>query len=490
MLRIPTADAGMLYGETPEMPMHTLGVLILGRTRHSVFNRMERQLAERIHLLPAFRRRAVMDPLALDDAYWIEDPEFALENHLIHEALPAPGGMRELADYAGDFAARLLDRSRPLWEMHLLDGLAGGGAALLVKVHHAAMDGAKLVMLMRTLLDPTARPRRVAPPEEPWNPEQEPSLLWFAGDTARTLAEKPLRAVRAITEVGATLLRSRLQGHDEPAQTPQETGGPEPAKLFEAPPTPFNGSVSASRAVAMADVAFADVKAIGQAYGTTVNDVVLAAASGALGTWLEKHGALPDHPLVATVPVTVRGESKEEHEAGNRVSMILAHLPVQTRDPVERLLAISAETARAKARHGTGGGSTAGKDKGKAKGDVFRQTAELLTSVTVPWVWPHIMSAFADPGVADRLPRFWNLVVSNLPGPQEKLYCAGARVLRIYPFGPLQLGNGLNLTVLSSGDRLCLGALACKHRMPDVALIGERFEREVATLRRRATRKR
>ena len=120
MLRIPTADAGMLYGETPEMPMHTLGVLILGRTRHSVFNRMERQLAERIHLLPAFRRRAVMDPLALDDAYWIEDPEFALENHLIHEALPAPGGMRELADYAGDFAARLLDRSRQLWEMHLL----------------------------------------------------------------------------------------------------------------------------------------------------------------------------------------------------------------------------------------------------------------------------------------------------------------------------------------------------------------------------------
>jgi diacylglycerol O-acyltransferase / wax synthase len=481
MLRIPPIDAGMLYAETPEMPMHTLGVLVLGPTRHSVFGRLQRGLSERLHLLAPFRRRVVSDPLALDDAYWIEDPEFSLDNHLIHAALPAPGGMREVAEYAGDLAGRLLDRSRPLWEMHLLDGLAGGGAALLLKVHHAAMDGAKLVMLMRTLLEPTARMRHVPPPEEPWKPDAEPSLLWFAADTTRALAEKPLHAARSIAEVGTALLRGR-EGHATSAETlPAE--GAEPAHVFEAPPTPFNGALSASRAIAMADVAFADVKAIGTAFGTTVNDVVLAASCGALRSWLEAHGGLPEKALVANVPVAVRGEGTAESETGNRVSMILVHLPVQTADPVERLQAIAAETARAKARHG---GSTGG----KGKGDVFRQAAELLTSVTVPWVWPHIMSAFAGEGVAERLPLFWNLVISNLPGPREKLYCAGARVLRIYPFGPVQLGNGLNITVLSSGDRLCLGALACKRMVPDVERIAEQFLREIATLRRRAARRR
>lgn len=485
MQRIPASDAGLIYGETPEMPMHTLGVIVLGRTRHSVFERMKRQIGERIHLLPPFRRRAVMDSLGLDDAWWIEDPDFSLDNHLVHAALPAPGGMRELSEYAGDFAARLLDRSRPLWEMHFLDGLGDGGAALLVKVHHAVMDGAKLVALMRTLLDTTARGRRVPPPDAPWRPDEEPSALWFAADTVRTLAAKPAKAASAIAEVAGTMLRSRLQDgrEHEHARNPDGAEDDRSAKIFEAPPTPFNGVLSTSRSVAMADIAFADVKAISKAYGTTVNDVVLAAAAGALRAWLEKHGGLPDHPLVAVVPVAVRSESTEDREAGNRVSMILTHLPVQMSDPVKRLEAISAETTRAKARH-EGDGS------GKGKGDVFRQTAELLISLTVPWIWPHIMDAFANEGFAKRLPRFWNLVVSNLPGPQEKLYCAGARVLRIYPFGPLQLGNALNLTVLSSGDRLCLGALACKHRVPEVALIGEVFEREIAALRRRASRRR
>jgi diacylglycerol O-acyltransferase len=224
----------------------------------------------------------------------------------------------------------------------------------------------------------------------------------------------------------------------------------------------------------MADVAFDDVKAIKNAFGTTVNDVVLAASCGTLRSWLRAHGGLPARPLVANVPVTVRTEG--EDEAGNRVSMILVHLPVQTDDPVERLMAISSETRRAKEQH-------AG-----ARGDVFRQATDLLTNLTVPWILIHAVELYSRSDLADRLPFLWNLVISNLPGPQIPLYCGGAKLLRLYPFGPAQQGSGLNLTVMSTLDRLCLGAMACKRMVPDVEDIATGFVTEIAILKACADR--
>lgn len=483
MHRVSGLDLSMLYAETREMPMHTMGVLILARKPHSIFDRYQRLLAERLHLLPVLRRRLVEDPLGVNDAYWIEDPDFALKNHLIRAAVRAPHTLLEVAEYAGDLAGRLLDRTRPLWEIHVLDGLAGGATAMLVKVHHATMDGSKLIEMMRVLLDPSARVRRVPAPGEPWVPEQEPSTLWLAADRMLTLAAKPLRATRSLVEIGATLLRDALAHRDTSAAAPEDREGL--AKIFEAPPTPFNGALSPARVVGMADVSFATVKLISEHYGVTLNDVVLAAACGALRNWLETHGGLPERPLVANVPVAVRTGS--DAEAGNRISMILIHLPVQTLDPVQRLRAIAAETARAKALQGVGKSKSksAGTVSGKGKRDMLRQAAELLTSIGTPWSWSHIMSGYAHGSLAARIPRFWNLVVSNLPGPRGPLYCAGARVLRIYPFGPIQLGNGLNLTVLSSGNRLCLGTLACKRMVPDVQTIATDFAKEIALLKRR-----
>ena len=177
MFRVSGLDLSMLNAETREMPMHTMGVLILARKPHAIFGRYQRLLAERLHLLPVLRRRLVEDPLGVDDAYWIEDPDFELENHLIHAAVPAPHTLHEVAEYAGDLAGRLLERTRPLWEIHVLDGLAAGGTAMLVKVHHAAMDGSKLIEMMGVLLDPSARVRRVPAPGEPWIPEHELSLI-------------------------------------------------------------------------------------------------------------------------------------------------------------------------------------------------------------------------------------------------------------------------------------------------------------------------
>jgi diacylglycerol O-acyltransferase len=226
----------------------------------------------------------------------------------------------------------------------------------------------------------------------------------------------------------------------------------------------------------MADVAFDDVRAIKNAFGTTVNDVVLAASCGTLRSWLRAHGGLPERPLVANVPVTVRTEG--EAEAGNRVSMILVHLPVHTADPLERLLQIYVETQRAKERHGS------------TKGDVFRQATDLLTNVTVPWLLTHAMEIYSRSHLADRLPFLWNLVISNLLGAPVPLYCAGAKVARLYPFGPAQQGSGLNLTVMSTMDRLCLGAMACKRMVPDVEDITTGFVTEIAILKRLAEEKR
>ena len=463
MIRVSSLDAGMLYAETPEMPMHTMGVLIFEPPTGPIFDVFRGVIQRRLHSLPPFRRRLVEDPLQLGDPYWLEDPDFALENHLHRTAIPAPGGMRELAEFVGDAASRLLDRSKPLWELQLVEGLEGGRVAVVAKIHHAAMDGGRLVALLGVLLDLTPDGHDVPPANAEWTPDPEPTFWWLAADTARVLATKPINALRAVAETGAAIVRNtRVHRGDSDSA----------ASLFEAPATPMNGALSPQRIVAMADVAFDDVRAVKRAFETTVNDVVLAASCGALRSWLCAHGGLPERPLVANVPVTVRSEG--EADAGNRVSMILVHLPIQTDDPVERLAEIRRETRRAKEQHGA------------AKGDVLRQATDLLTNVTVPWLLTHAVEVYARSHLADRLPFFWNLVISNLPGPPIPLYCAGAKLLRLYPFGPVQHGSGLNLTVMSTVDRLCLGAMACKRMVPDVESIAMAFVAEVEILRRRA----
>lgn len=461
MIRVSSLDAGMLYAETSEMPMHTMGVLLVEPPSNgSLFEALRRVILERLHLLAPFRRRLVEDPLQLGDPYWIEDPDFAIENHLRRATIPSPGGMRELTELVGDMASRLLDRSKPLWELQLVEGLDGGNVAIVAKAHHAAMDGGRLVALIGVLFDLTADGRTIPPPDDEWAPDQTPSLVWFAADTARSLAAKPLNALRAMADVGATIIEGAR---------PHGASSDSAAKLFEAPATPLSGALSPERSIAMADVAFDDVKAIKNAFGTTVNDVVLAASCATLRSWLRAHGGLPARPLVVNVPIAVRTEG--EDEAGNRVSMLLVHLPVRIDDPVERLMAISAETQRAKEQHRN------------ARKDVFRQATDLLTNISVPWILMHAVELYSRSHLADRLPFLWNLVISNLPGPPIPLYCAGARLLRIYPFGPTQQGAGLNLTVMSTMDRLCLGAMACERMVPDVEDIAAGFVTEIGILK-------
>ncbi len=472
MTPVASLDAAMLYAETKEMPMHTMGILLLERDEESMADVGDKNAFEiahdlfsaRLHLIPPFRQRLVQGPLQIGDPHWIEDPGFDLDRHLVHITLPSPGTMRELCDFVGTFAGSCLDRSRPLWKAALVEGLEGDKIALVMKIHHAAMDGARAAAIVHDLMDTTRGGDEIPAPEEPWIPDREPSVPWLAADTVRTLAAKPRRAAEAAARVASAV---RARGRSERPPKPDAEDAEKHA-FFEAPQAPFNAALTPNRSVALADVSLDDVKEIKRAFDATVNDVILAACTGALRSWLVAHGGLPDRSLVATVPVSVRQEGEE---AGNRVSVIRVHLPVGDEDPVARLTRIREETARQKQRHGRGGG------------DVLRNFADVVSNISVPWILTHAMSLYSSWHLADHVPPLWNLVVSNLVGPSAPMYTKGARLTHLFPLGPVTQGSGLNITVMSVMDRLCFGALACTELVPDVDDIATGFVEEIARLR-------
>jgi WS/DGAT/MGAT family acyltransferase len=206
MQRVSSLDAGMLYAETPETPMHTMAVVILEPgAGPPPFEVMRRLFEQRMHLLAPLRRRLVHGPLQIGDPHWIEDPEFDLDNHLRRAAIPSPGSLRELAEFVGDFASRLLERSKPLWEIALVEGLEGGKLAVVTKIHHASMDGGRVVaLLLGHLFDPTPEGSRLPPPGESRTPDRVPSLAWFAADAARALATSSIRLAEGSEHRAAT----------------------------------------------------------------------------------------------------------------------------------------------------------------------------------------------------------------------------------------------------------------------------------------------
>ena len=476
MIRVSNLDAAMLYAETPEMPMHTMGILVLEPEVEAgdlldagvPFELTRELFAERIHLIPPFRRRMVQGPLQIGDPHWIEDPEFDLDKHLVRASLPSPGSMQQLCEFVGELAGSCLKRDGPLWKAALVEGLEGGKFALVMKIHHAAMDGGRSAAIAGQLMDTSPEGRVIPPADEPWVPDREPTIPWLAADTLRTLAGKPRRAVDAATKMASAV---RGKGSARRAR-PAEREALEKPPLFEAPPTPFNGALTPNRSVALVDVSFEDVKAIKRAFGTTVNDVVLAACCASLRSWLRTHGGLPEKPLVASVPVSIRHEGDQE---GNRVAVIRVHLPIQNDDPVERLMALNEETTRQKKRLKNGGGG----------GDLLNNVAALVNNVTVPWLTTHLMSLYSSRHLADRVPPLWNLIISNIAGPPVPLYTAGARLRQLFPLGPVQQGSGLNITVMSVVDRLCFGALACTEMVPDLQDIGAGFVNEIEVLKAR-----
>ena len=444
MQRLTGLDAGFLSMETGSSPMHVAGLAVFDPSTVPggwSLEQVKEVYRDRLHLAPPFRRRLRGVPFGLHFPLWIEDPDFDLDWHIRHIAVPPPGGARELAELASHLVALPLDRSRPLWEMWVIEGLEGGHVAALSKVHHAAIDGVSGNELAVAVLDTSPEVEEHPPPEEPWEPDRVPSDVEMLAFAAQSFAKSPLQMVRAVQHTIDGVLRRRQAVGGWGSQTPS---------TFDAPRTSLNCAITSQRSFAHATLSLSDVKRVKDHFDVRVNDVVLALCSGALRRYLDARGEKPDGPLVAMVPVSVRTED-EQGAMGNKVSQMLCSLATDVDDPVLRLQVIQDGTRQAKKLHAV-------------SADALTDWAEFAA----PAVLGRAARLYSRTGLASRMRPPFNVVVSNVPGPPFPLYSAGAKMLANYPMGPIFEGLALNMTVMSYQDSLDFGLVACPDVVDDV----------------------
>jgi WS/DGAT/MGAT family acyltransferase len=464
--RLSGQDAVFVYAETPSMPMHTIGTVILdppgAPDERFGYDEIVATIESRIHLLPPFRQRLLEIPLALGHPLLVDDPEFRVENHVHRLAVHAPGTLRDLAEIVGDLACAPLDRSQPLWEMWVIEGLQGGRIALVTKLHHCIIDGASGASQMAQLMD-LERDATPEPPREVWNPAPLPTALERMRRSLTNRLVNPLSLGRLAYQT-VQGLRSRRR-----AQLEALREGEEAPPLFDAssPDTIFGRALSRHRVVAYGSAPLADMKEVKDAFAVTVNDAVLAACSLALRRYLEARDALPDAPLFCLVPVSTKS-ADERSDLANKVSMMVVELPTHLEDLKDMVGAVRRSSEGAKQVFGA------------VEHDLVPGWLQYLP----PLLTGTITRLFSELKLADRggTPGA-NLVVSNMRGPSMPLYFGGARVEAVYPMGPVGEGLGLNLTVLSNVDRVDMGVLTCPEIVPDPWEIAEGFGRAVGELR-------
>ncbi len=478
MRQLTGLDAQFLALETPRQSGHVGALAVLdpstrpnGRLELADLHNM---LAERLPLLPPFRWRLKQVPLGLDYPYWIDDPDFDLEYHVREIALAPPPTDEKLGEQVARIFARPLDRARPLWEAYLIHGLQDGNVALLTKIHHAAVDGMSGQEILSVLLDLSPAGRE-APPADDSRPDSEPSDLEMLG---RGLLGAPRYVARVVQALPSTLpnlehapLISEIPGAKTVGRTTarvtralrrRESRVLERTSLTP-PRTSFNGRVSPHRRFAFGQLSLDEVKAVKNAHGYTVNDVVVAICTGAVRRWLTEHEELPGEPLVAQVPVSVRTEG-QRGTYGNRIGMMSVPLFTNMADPLERLQATHEALRVAKERH-------------KA---LPAQLLQDTTQFIPPAVFARA-SRVTFSLAATRTP-VWNMVVSNVPGPQFPLYCVGAQMVAHYPVSVITDGMGLNMTVMSYWGHLDFGIVADREQMRDVWKLIEWLESSVQEL--------
>jgi WS/DGAT/MGAT family acyltransferase len=425
--------------------------------RGSFFAEYRAAIASRIPLIPFMHRRLAAIPFDLDRPFWVEAGQVDLDYHVRHLAVPSPGGMAELEALVALLHADPLDRGRPLWEFYVIEGLASGQLAIYTKMHHAAIDGAASQALIAAMYDPTPTPRTL--PAAIADGDHRGTVRNLALGVLAARARQAIRAVAFVPELAAALVHLVL---------------PDPRTLrYRAVPriprtahTPFNVGITNQRVFAARTLPLATVKQIARASGTKVNDVVLAICSGALRAYLEDKHALPARSLTAAVPISAREAA--ERTTANLNSLLLCSLASDVADPRERLLAIHRSTVQQK------------------------QLCERLMEFPVPDVSVPgtgaivrtLVGAYGHGPLAGRPPLLGNLMISNIPGPSEPMYIAGARIASMVPCSIPFHGQALNITVESYCDRLDVGLVACRTAVPDLAQLGDRLAVALDELRR------
>jgi WS/DGAT/MGAT family acyltransferase len=481
MKQLSGLDASFLSMETPTTFGHVNGLGIYERPAPDFepYPAVRERMAAIVGRLEPMRRRLVEVPFGLDHPYWIDDPHFDLDFHVRHLGLAPPGTLEQLGEQVARIIGRPMDRAHPLWEMYVIEGLADGRWAVLTKTHHATVDGAAGVLLLTMLTDDRAD----APVPEPvsWEPEPVPSDAALLKRTAIHLAMNPvkaarlqLRLVRDLAQAAGVDSVAALAGRTRDAITAvaraaRDSDADEhhllPSAVTQAPPAPWCHTITAHRRFALRSTSLTRIKALKDATGCTVNDVVMAMCAGALRSYLLDHDALPDEPLRALVPVSIR-TGAEADPWTNRVSAILAEVPTDVADPLERLQ--RCHDAMVEAKHQL---------------DVIPEdTIGELTETLTPLVTSSAMRLVARLKLAERIHLPANLTISNVPGPRSPLYFAGARLENYIPVSIVTDGLGLNITVHSYVDSLDIGIVAARELVPDVEHLADLHLAEIDAL--------
>lgn len=449
MKQLSGIDAAFLNVEMPRTPMHIGAVYIFDSetpTGRFDFEAFRAHMRARLSVSPVFRRRLLEVPLNLDHPYWVEDPDFDVDLHLPHIGLPQPGGMKELMTLAAQMLARPLDRSRPLWELiyveglHNIEGVPPGAIALIAKVHHAAVDGISGEEILAALLDLSPVPREITG-EQGWQPDVLPNPVQLFLRGLKATIKSPRESYRLTRTLGATLVRTFKER--------VLSNGTLPPALFSAPYTITNAAVTTRRVFGGAQLPLARINHIKHAVaGATMNDVVLTVCAGALREYLMRREILPDESLVAMAPISVR-KRQERHSGGNRVYAMLVALATQEANPLRRLELIQG-SVRASLQY----------KKAVEAVELAENLPAAAAALATRWYIRNQISQKHRP--------WFNVIITNIPGPHRPLYMGGACLLQQLGSGPILDGVGLIIVITTYAGSVGLGLTSCKEIFPDI----------------------
>jgi diacylglycerol O-acyltransferase / wax synthase len=466
MSHLSVVDGAFLHLESPEMPMH-VGSLALfeppAAGAESWFEAVKAHVASRMHLAPVFTRKLALMPFDLANPVWIADDDIDLDYHMRYLVLPKPGTMAQLEALAARLHSSLLDRSRPLWEFYVIEGLADGRLGFYSKVHHSAVDGQAAVAMANSVFDMTLEPRRVKPPRARRGHRYQLGVAELLGAALSNQVSQLVQFAKLLPPLAGAAVVAAKQALAARRSGAAKAGAK--GTIFKlAPPTPFNTSITNQRAFAGISLPLGEVKQVGKALGASVNDMVLWLCSTALREYLAESRELPAKTLVAGVPISLRPEG--DTSSNNQVSGTVIDLATQVKDPIKRLEHIMAGTRAMKQQMGSFG-SLIPKD---------------FPSLGSPWLLSGLASLYGRSRLADRL-RIANVTISNVPGPQVPLYMAGAKMAGLYPLSIVVHGVALNITVQSYMGQLCFGLISCRRAVPDVKELAKQMGRALDAMR-------
>ncbi len=443
MKTLSGVDGAFLHLETTQTPMHvaSLHLFDLPAGYAGDFHAdIKRQMRRRLRIAPVLTRKLAPMPLQFANPVWVEAGRLDLDYHVQHVTLPSPGTPAQLEDFVGRLHSELLDRSRPLWRMAVIDGLQSGQVAYYFQVHHAVLDGQAGVLLSQALFDVTPRPRAL--PRGPGSHAEHPGMAELAAAALKHDAGQYIKLVRHLPEVVKTLVG--LFGG-----TPGKARGRLGQNFSFGPKTPLNVPITGERGFAAVSVPLDTLKQLAVAHEAKLNDIVLALCGGALRRYLAQHGGIPKKPLIATMPISLREAGNTEYTT--QATLSLVNLNTHIADPVKRLRAIRDAAGSIKA--------LAQSARGVIPTD--------FPSIGVPWVLQGLAALYGRSGLADAMPPLANVVISNVPGPQVPLYAAGARMTDYWPLSITEHGVGLNITVMSYAGAMGFGFTTARCAVPD-----------------------